>query len=117
MNQMMAEGVIHGTTSTLSRVHVAKWDDAAMAEMEEKGDIIRNAWTRNQFEWFVKDAVERAGGKDGGEDGGCHDKRGNTPLVRTSASLMTWGNKLRVATPRHMRGKFNYRRIIIQSII
>jgi hypothetical protein len=81
MNWMMAEGIIHGTTSTPSRVHVAKWVDAAMAEMKEKGDNIRNAWTRNRFEWFVDDTVEQAGGKDGGKDGGCHDEAGEQAVV------------------------------------
>jgi hypothetical protein len=80
---MMAEGIIHGTTSTPSRVHVARWVDAAMAEMKEKGDIIRNAWMRNRFEWFIDDAVEQAVG----EDGGCHDDVGEQAVVKEARFL------------------------------
>jgi hypothetical protein len=72
MHWMMAKGVIHGTTSPPLRVDVAKWVDAAMAEMKGAGDIIRNAWKRNWFEWFVNDAGEQAVG----EDAGCrHNAR------------------------------------------
>ena len=53
---MIAEGVVHGTTSPPTRLDVAKWVDAAMLEMKGEGQIIRNAWKRHGFEWFINGA-------------------------------------------------------------
>jgi hypothetical protein len=39
---MMAEAVIHGMTSTPTRLNVATWVNRAMGEMREEGGIIRN---------------------------------------------------------------------------
>ena len=43
INWMIAEGVVHGTTSPPTRLDMAKWVDAAMLEMKGEGKIIRNA--------------------------------------------------------------------------
>ena len=37
---MIAEGVIHGTTSLPSRADVANWVNSVMAEMKAEGRII-----------------------------------------------------------------------------
>jgi hypothetical protein len=59
-NWMINEGVIHGTTSPPARLDVAKWVNAAMLEMKGRGDIIRNAWKRHDYEWFVDDTSATA---------------------------------------------------------
>jgi hypothetical protein len=56
-NWMIAEGVVHGTTSPPTRLDVAKWVDAAMLEMKGEGEIIRNAWKRHDFEWFLDEPI------------------------------------------------------------
>jgi hypothetical protein len=53
MNWMTNEGVVHGTTSPPVRLDVAKWVHNAMLEMKGEGKIIRNAWKRHDYEWFV----------------------------------------------------------------
>jgi hypothetical protein len=72
LNWMIAEGIVHGTTSLPTRLDMAKWVDAAMLEMKGEGQIICNAWKRHMYEWFVDDApVEQdAGGNDNGANGG-----------------------------------------------
>ena len=50
-----------------SRLDVAKWVHAAMLEMKGEGGIIRNAWNRHGYEWFVNNAGEQNVG--GYEDG------------------------------------------------
>jgi len=52
---MIAEGVIHGTTSPPMRRDVATWFDRAMAEMKSEVGIIRNAWLKTGYEWFPKE--------------------------------------------------------------
>ena len=42
INWMINKGVVHGTTSLLSRLDVAKWVHTAMLEMKGEGQIIRN---------------------------------------------------------------------------
>jgi hypothetical protein len=71
LNWMIAEGVIHGTTSPPTRVDVAKWVDVAMLEMKGERQIICNAWKRHGYEWFIDDAsVEQdAGGNNDGAEG------------------------------------------------
>jgi hypothetical protein len=55
MSWMIAEGVIHGTTSAPSRRDIAGWVDRAMAEMKNEAVICRNAWSKTGYEWFPKD--------------------------------------------------------------
>jgi hypothetical protein len=50
---MINEGVVHGTTSPPARLDVAKWVHNAMLEMKGEGKIIRNAWKRYDYEWFI----------------------------------------------------------------
>ena len=50
---MINEGVVHGTTNPPARLDVAKWVHNAMLEMKGWDDIIRNAWKRHDYEWFV----------------------------------------------------------------
>ena len=70
LNWMIAEGVVHGTTSPLTRLDVAKWVDVAMLEMKGEGQMICNAWKKHGYEWFVDVAVEQyAGGNDDGAEG------------------------------------------------
>ncbi len=65
LNWMIAEGIVHGTTSPPMRLDVAKWADAAMLEMKGEGQIICNAWKRHGYEWFVDDALEQDAGCNG----------------------------------------------------
>ena len=68
---MLAEDIVHGTTSPLSRADVANWVNAAMAEMKAEGRIIRNIWRRHGYEWFVgdKDVGDKVvGGNGEGEE-------------------------------------------------
>jgi hypothetical protein len=55
MSWMIAEGVIHGTTSSPTRRDVAGWVDRAMAEMKNEVGISRNAWSKTGYEWFPKE--------------------------------------------------------------
>jgi len=71
---MIAEGVIHGTTSSPMRRDVTTWVDQAMAEMKCEVGIICNAWLKTGYEWFPKEGGEEGniiGGKEGigGEEG------------------------------------------------
>ena len=52
---MIAEGVIHGTTSPPSRRDVAGWVDRAMAEMKGEEQIVKNAWMKTGYEWWPKE--------------------------------------------------------------
>jgi hypothetical protein len=54
---MIAEGVFHGTTSLPTRLDVATWVSNAMAEMKREGGIIRNAWRKKGYKWFVGNAT------------------------------------------------------------
>jgi hypothetical protein len=62
---MIAEGVIHGTTSPPTRHDVAGWVDRAMAEMKSEVGICHNAWLKTGYEWFPK-----VGGQEEGNIGG-----------------------------------------------
>ena len=66
---MIAEGVIHGTTSPPTRRDVAGWVDRAVAEMRNKGTICRNAWSKTGYEWFPKERSKQEGNIIGGEEG------------------------------------------------
>ena len=59
LNWMIAEGIIHGTTSPPTRLDVAKWVNTAMLEMKGEGQIIRIAWKRHGYEWFVDVAMKK----------------------------------------------------------
>ena len=65
---MIAEGVIHGTTSPPTRRNVATWVDRAMAEMKSEVGIICNAWLKTGYKWFPKEGSEE-GNIIGGEEG------------------------------------------------
>jgi hypothetical protein len=56
-NWMMAEAVIHGMTRSPTRLDVAMWVANMMEEMKREGGIIRNAWKKKDYKWFV-DAKE-----------------------------------------------------------
>jgi hypothetical protein len=64
---MIAEGVIHGTTSSPTKKDVATWVCHAMGEMSREGTIIRNAWLKTDYKWF--DNNEGGGELLGGEEG------------------------------------------------
>ena len=74
INWMLAEDIVHGTTSPLLRADVANWVNAAMAEMKAEGRIIRNIWRRHGYEWFVgdKDVGDKVvgGNREGEEEAG-----------------------------------------------
>ena len=55
LSWMIAEGIIHGTTKPPSRRDVAGWVDRAMTEMKGKEQIIKNAWRKTGYEWFLKE--------------------------------------------------------------
>ena len=38
---------------------MAKWVQNAMLEMKGEGNIIRNAWKRHDYEWFVDNTREQ----------------------------------------------------------
>jgi hypothetical protein len=63
INWMMNKGVVHGTTSLPARLDVAKWVHNAMLEMKREGKIIRNAWKRHDYEWFVDNTREQHVGR------------------------------------------------------
>jgi hypothetical protein len=70
INWMMNKGVVHGTTSLPARLDVAKWVHNAMLEMNREGKIIRNAWKRHDYEWFVDNTREQhVGRNDEGAEG------------------------------------------------
>jgi hypothetical protein len=54
---MIAEGVVHGTTSPPTRRDVMGWIDRAVAEMRSEGTICRNAWQKTGYEWFANEGV------------------------------------------------------------
>jgi hypothetical protein len=64
---MISEGVIHGTTSTPTRLMVATWIDQAMKDMMTQRAMVRNAWLKQDYEWLDKNdgGVELNGGKEG----------------------------------------------------
>jgi hypothetical protein len=62
---MMSEGIVHGTTSQPVWLDVAKWVDNVMGEMRREVKIIKNAWKKMGYEWFIN------------EDGGEWVVRGN----------------------------------------
>ena len=67
---MTNEGVVHGTTSPPARLDVAKWVQNVMLEMKGRGDIIRNAWKRHDYECFVDNTMEPdVGRSDDGAEG------------------------------------------------
>jgi hypothetical protein len=64
---MISEGVIHGTTSTPTRLNVATWVNEAMKEMNRERAMERNAWLKTEYEWCDKNegGLELIGGDEG----------------------------------------------------
>ncbi len=64
---MISEGVIHGTTSTPTRLIVAMWVDQAMKDMMTQRTMVRNAWLKQDYDWLDKNngGVELIGGEEG----------------------------------------------------
>ena len=58
---MMAEDIVHGTTTPPTRLDAAKWVKSTMGEMKGGGKIVRNAWRKTGFEWFVDEDVDMDG--------------------------------------------------------
>jgi hypothetical protein len=54
LSWMIAEGFIHGTTSQPSWHDVANWVDQAMPKMKGEVQIIKNAWQKTGYKWFLK---------------------------------------------------------------
>ncbi len=69
INWMITEGVQEGTTSSPLRCDVTVWVDEAMAKMNKKQQIIKNAWLKTGFEWFDKEKGEGVLGELGGIEG------------------------------------------------
>ena len=61
---MIAEGVIHGTTSPPSRRDVAGLVNCTMAEMKGGEQIMKNAWMKTGYKWWPKEGsvILEAGG-------------------------------------------------------
>ena len=47
---MVAEGIIHGTTSPPTREKIAEW--AIYAKLSLTGQYIKNAWRLGDYSWF-----------------------------------------------------------------
>ena len=48
---MISDGILHGTTSPLSRAEVAQWALSAVNDL--KGlEIVKNAWRKLGYSWF-----------------------------------------------------------------
>ena len=47
---MVAEGIIHGTTSPLMREKIAEWAISAKSSLTE--ECIQNAWRHGDYSWF-----------------------------------------------------------------
>jgi hypothetical protein len=70
---MIAKSILYGTTSLPSRVDVAKWVNAAMAEMKGKGKIIQNAWKRRTMSTSGSSTTRgNVGGDDEENKGGIY---------------------------------------------
>ena len=50
---MVAEGLVDGTTKSPTRLMVACWVDTVMMQMRMEATIIKNAWLKTGYEWFV----------------------------------------------------------------
>jgi hypothetical protein len=49
---MIFEGIIHGMTSTPTRLIIATWVDQAMKDMMTQCAMVRNAWLKQDYEWL-----------------------------------------------------------------
>ncbi|KAI2495737.1 pogo transposable element with KRAB domain [Fragilaria crotonensis] len=47
---MIAEGLVHGTTSPPSRLDICRWTLVAFQKLPEQ--MIRNAWRHGEYTWF-----------------------------------------------------------------
>ena len=54
---MIAEGLIHGTTSPPTRDDICRWTLVAFQNLPEK--MIRNSWKHEEYTWFPGSACER----------------------------------------------------------
>jgi hypothetical protein len=54
LSWMISKGVIHGTTSTSTRLNVATWVNEAMKEMNRERAMVRNAWLKTEYDWYNK---------------------------------------------------------------
>ena len=50
---MVSEGLVDGTTKLPTRLQVAGWVDTVMTQMTMEATIIKNAWLKTGYEWFV----------------------------------------------------------------
>jgi hypothetical protein len=50
---MIAEGIIHSTTSKPTREDMVKWVNNTMAEIQSDCRLVQNVWLKMGFEWFV----------------------------------------------------------------
>jgi hypothetical protein len=92
LSWMIAEGIIHCTTTPPSRRDVAGWVDRAMEEMEREERIIKNAWRKTGYEWFPKEgseiAIAAAVMKEGDENEAAVMKEGREiPVVETGGEI------------------------------
>jgi hypothetical protein len=51
---MISEGIIHGMTSTLTRLNVAAWVSEAMKKMTREHAMVRKARLKTEYEWYNK---------------------------------------------------------------
>ena len=56
---MIAEGIIHGTTSSPTREDIAKWSVAAMEALPE--GVVRNSWLHGEYSWFPTNTETETG--------------------------------------------------------
>ena len=56
---MISDGILHSTTSPLSRQEVARWASLAVNNLKGSG-IIKHAWRKSGYSWFpIGDGVQR----------------------------------------------------------
>jgi hypothetical protein len=92
LSWMIAEGIIHGTTTPPSRHDVTGWVDCAMEEMKREERIIKNAWRKTGYEWFPKEggeiAIAAAVTKEGDENEAAVMKEGGKiPVVEMGGEI------------------------------
>lgn len=49
---MLFDGLVHGTTSSPSRLEVARWISSTFKQMKDSATI-KNAWLKTGYEWFT----------------------------------------------------------------
>ena len=53
---MIAEGLVHGTTSPPSRLDICRWTLVAFQNLPEQ--MIRNSWRHGDYTWFPGSTCE-----------------------------------------------------------